>query len=87
MALKHQRVKIRYNLVTTLDRVSNERSNLWIHPWLDDAADSVVVCICLETVDSKSWRINTELYPTEEKFGAWLWAFKTTNVVAITLVG
>lgn len=85
MTLEHEGVYVWNYLVAALDRVTYERSNLRIHPWLDDTANCVIILVCLETVDSKSRRIDTQLDPTEKKFRTRLWTFKTADVMTITL--
>jgi hypothetical protein len=85
VALEHQGVQIRYDLVTTLNCVSDERSDLGVHPGLDNTADRVVIFISLEAVDGKPWRINAMLDPAEQKFWTWLWTFEATNVMTVAL--
>lgn len=54
MTLKHKRIEVWNQLITPLDRISNEWGNLRIHPWFDDAADGVIILVRFETVDSKA---------------------------------
>lgn len=65
MALEHQGVQVRYDLITTLNCVSDERSYLGIHPGFDNTANRVVIFISLKAIDGKSWRINAMLDPAE----------------------
>ncbi len=66
MAFEHEGVEIWYDFVTTLDCISYERSNLRIHPWLDNTANRIVVFVSLEAVNGKSWGIDAELDPAEK---------------------
>jgi len=85
MAFEHKRIKIWDELIPPLDRITDQGSNLWIHPGFNDTSDGVIVLICLEAVDGKAWRVHAKLYPSKEQLRTWLWTFKAANVMAIAL--
>lgn len=54
MTLEHERIQIWNQLVAPLDSISNEWSDLGIHPRFNDASNRIIILIRLEAIDSKA---------------------------------